>query len=97
MVEKIAKLKAQMKELQAIEIRLNDSLDKQVSLTDSDARSMMTRGTGIFGYNVQAAVDTKHHLIVAHEVINVGSDRDQPGSMAKQAHEAMASDRFGGG
>ena len=34
------------------------------------------RGTGIVGYNVQTAVDAKHHLIVAHEVTNVGHDRD---------------------
>lgn len=90
--EKIAKMKAQMKELQTIEIQLNESPDKQVSLTDPDARSMMTRGTGIVGYNVQTAVDTQHHLIVAHEVTNVGSDRDQLISMAKQAREAMASE-----
>jgi len=50
--DKIAKLKSQMKELQGIETQLNDSPDKQVSLTDPDARSMMTRGSGIVGYNV---------------------------------------------
>jgi len=92
--ERIAKLKVQMKELQSIEAQLNESPDKQVSLTDPDARSMMTRGTGIVGYNVQTAVDTKHHLIVAHEVTNVGSDRDQLSSMAKQAREAMGTEKL---
>ena len=52
---------------------------EQISLTDPDARSMATGGkdTGIVGYNVQIAVDTRHHLIVAHEMTNVGTDRDQ--------------------
>jgi transposase len=87
--DKIAALKAQMKELQAIEVQLNATPDKQISLIDPDARSMKTRGTGIVGYNVQTAVDAKHHLIVAHEVTNVGIDRDQMSSMAKQARAAM--------
>jgi hypothetical protein len=47
------------------------------------------KGTGIVGYNVQTAVDAEHHLIVAHEVTNVGSDRDQLHKMAEQAREAM--------
>lgn len=87
--DKIAALKEQMKALKEIEIRLNDTPDKQISLTDPDARSMKTRGTGIVGYNVQTAVDAKNHLIVAHEVTNIGSDRDQLSAMAKQARAAM--------
>jgi transposase len=87
--DKIAALKEQMKALKEIEVQLNQTPDKQISLTDPDARSMKTRGTGIVGYNVQTAVDAKHHLIVAHEVTNVGIDRDQLSSMAKQARAAM--------
>jgi len=88
---KIAALKARMKELKAIEVKLNEAPDQQISLTDPDARSMKTRGTGMVGYNVQTAVDTKHHLIVTHEVINEGVDRSQLSSMAKQASVAMGS------
>jgi len=67
------------------------SEDKQISLTDPDARSMATSGkdTGIVGYNVQTAVDTKNHLIVAHEVTNVGTDRHQLSNMAEQARAEM--------
>ena len=88
--DKIAKLKQQMQDLKAMEQRLREAPDGQVSLTDPDARSMATsgRGTGIVGYNVQTAVDAKHHLIVAHEVTNVGNDRGQLATMAKQARAA---------
>ncbi|ESS66470.1 transposase IS4 family protein [Methyloglobulus morosus KoM1] len=83
--EKITKLKQQMEQLDSIEIQLQETPDKQISLTDPDARSMATsgRGTGMVGYNVQVAVDTKHHLIVGH-------DRNQLTNMAKQARDAMA-------
>jgi transposase len=88
---KIAALKAQMQELRTVEVRLNATPDKQISLTDPDARSMKTRGTGMVGYNVQTAVDAKHHLIVAQEVTNDGVDRSQLSSMAKQARSAIGS------
>jgi transposase len=78
-----------MKSLKDIEVQLNKTPDKQISLTDPDARSMKTRGTGMVGYNVQTAVDTQHHLIVAHEVKNKGTDRDQLTPMAKQARDAI--------
>jgi len=88
--QKVATVKAHMEQLKQIGQRLRAAPDGQVSLTDPDARSMATsgRGTGIVGYNVQTAVDTKHHLIVAHEVTNVGHDRTQLFSMATQARSA---------
>jgi len=92
--DKIAALKTQMKELQVIEVQLNETPDKQISLTDPDARSMKTRGTGVVGYNVQTAVDAKNHLIVTHEVTNIGIDRDQLTSMAKQARAAMGTEEL---
>jgi transposase len=87
--DKITALRAQMRALKEVEVKLNETPDKQISLTDPDARSMKSRGNGIVGYNVQTAVDAKHHLIVAHEVTNIGTDRDQLTSMAIQARDAM--------
>ena len=88
--DKIAKVKEQMQALGVIEQAMKASEDGQVSLTDPDARSMATsgRGTGIVGYNVQTAVDARHHMIVAHEVTNVGHDRAQLATMAEAARQA---------
>jgi transposase len=86
---KIDALKQQMQELQRIEKLMNDSPEKQVSLTDPDARSMNNREGGIVGYNVQMAVEAEHHLIVAHEVVTDGVDRNQLASMAAQARQAI--------
>ena len=89
--EKIGKLKEEITRLNAINTQLQASEDKQISLTDPDARSMATSGkdTGIVGYNVQAAVDTTNHLIVAHQVTNIGTDRHQLANMASQAREEL--------
>jgi transposase len=89
--DKILKLNEEIARLGAINSEMMTSKDKQISLTDPDARSMATSGkdSGIVGYNVQTAVDTKNHLIVAHEVTNIGTDRRQLSNMAEQARIAM--------
>src|ERR1700726_2728196 len=92
--EKLAKLEEEVKRLAAIEKALLASPDKQISLTDPDCRSMATsgRGSGMVAYNVQSAVDTTHHLIVAHEVTNVGTDRSQLSDMAEQARTEIGAE-----
>jgi transposase len=89
--EKIATLRQEIQRLNALNAQMMQTEDKQISLTDPDARSMATsgRGSGIVGYNVQTAVDTKNHLIVCHEVTNVGHDRSQLSHMAEQAKSAL--------
>lgn len=87
--DKIVRLREEMSRLKKLEARLLEAPDKQISLTDPDARSMNARGSGIVGYNVQAAVDTEHHLIVEHDVTNQGTDRRQLTRMAKKARAAM--------
>jgi transposase len=89
--EKLAKLASEMQKLEAYEKEMLASPDQQISLTDPDSRSMATsgRGSGVVGYNVQVAVDTERHLIIAHEVTNSGSDRAQLANMGRQAKEVL--------
>ena len=94
--EKLVKLESEMQRLAAMEKLMLASPDQQISLTDPDSRSMATsgRGSGMVGYNVQVAVETEHHLIIAHEVTNSGSDRAQLANIAWQAKEVLGVDEL---
>ena len=58
-------------------MQLKQQPDVQISLTDPDLplTDLPGKGHGTVGYNVQAVVDAKHHLIATHEVTNVDTDR----------------------
>lgn len=94
--DKIAKLQSEARRLAELEAQMLAAPDRQLSTTDPDARSMATsgRGSGVVGYNVQVAVETEHHLIIAHEVTNVGSDRSQLVAIALQAKAVLQTDRL---
>jgi len=88
--QKIASMEAKMEELKGREIEVEAHPDKQVSVTDEDARSMMKPGGGsVVGYNVQTAVDEKYHMIVSHEVTNDTTDRQQLDKVAKRAKKVL--------
>ena len=78
LLEKRARMTAELKELE-------ESGETQLSRTDPDARLLSKRGQMIAGYNVQIAVDDKHKLIVASEVVNDGNDSGQLHAMALAA------------
>ena len=94
--EKIEKLKQEMRRLVGLKAIMLATPDQQISLTDPDARSMATsgRGSGVVGYNVQIAVDIKHHFIVTHEVINEGSDRAQLSPMAMSTKAVLGVEKL---
>jgi transposase len=96
LTEKIAILNDEMKRLEAIDKQRLAEPDQQISFTDPDARSMATsgRGSGVVGYNVQTAVDTQHHLIVAHDVTTSGSDRAQLAPMSKLAKKVLGAEQL---
>ena len=94
--EKLEKLKEEMERLKILEAQMLAAPDQQISLTDPDSRSMATsgRGSGVVGYNVQVAVDTEHHLIVTHEVTNVGSDRAQLARVAQETKAMLQTEKL---
>ena len=94
LTDKVAAMRTRLAELKEIEKQVHEAPDQQISLTDPDARAMATnmRGVSTVGYNVQAAVDTEHHLIIAHEVTNVVVDRTLLAPMAAKAKAVMRAD-----
>ena len=87
----IGTLKAKLARLSAIEAQMTATGEQQISITDPDARAMTSKSHSVYtvGHNVQSAVDTAHHLIIAHDVTNVGIDKGLLGLMAEQARAAL--------
>lgn len=89
--EKLRLLQERKAKYQGLKQGLKESGAKQVSLTDADARSMVTHHNATdVCYNVQTAVDSKHQLIVEHEVTNDPTDHAHLAEMALRAKATLA-------
>lgn len=91
---KMQQLTERKQRYQALEQQLQETGEKQVSLTDSDSRSMPVGLTTEVCYNVQTAVDSKHKLIVEHEVTNAVTDREHLAAMATRAKQVLGVDHL---
>jgi len=92
MVQKVAARMAKRAQAQADLTRLEASGETQLSRTDADARLLTKNGQTVAGYNVQVAIDDKHKLIVASEVVNDGNDTGQLYKMAKATKQALGAE-----
>ena len=92
----LAVLKEKRGQLQGLLERLGHTHAKQVSLSDPDARYLSRRrsGRGLVGYNVQTAVDAKHKLIAAFDVVNAVTDKAQLVPMTRRAQRALGREGF---
>jgi transposase len=87
--EKIEKLKQRKGKYEELLKELKASGHKQVSLTDPDSRAMALTARGEVSYNVQTAVDSKHHLMVQQEVTNEPLDNHQLFTMAQKTRQIL--------
>ena len=87
--QKLAALMAKRAAAQADLAQLTETGETQLSRTDADARLLKKHGQTVAGYNVQVAIDAKHKLIVASEVVNDGNDTGQLHAVADAAKQAL--------
>lgn len=90
--QKMAALMTKRVQAQADLARLDASGETQLSRTDEDARLLSKNGQVVVGYNAQIAVDEKHKLIVASEIVNDGNDTGQLHQMAKAAKDELGAE-----
>jgi len=87
--EKILRWKAQeAKAREGLEI-LQKTQESQLSATDPDSRGMKGNGGHMVGYNVQGAVDAKHHMLAVLKATNQPTDQGQLASVAQAAKEVL--------
>ena len=92
--QKIERLKQNKIKYELLEEELKNSREPQISTTDADARTLLVQGQVVeVSYNIQAAVDSKHNLVVATHTIN-RNDKNALAAIALEVKENLALETF---
>jgi transposase len=91
---KIAELQTQQLAYEGLKQQLAESGEKQISLTDADARLMKGRQGHHVSYNVQIAVDSKHKLVADFAVTNEGNDVNCLAELALGAQQELGAQQL---
>lgn len=92
--EKIDRLRKNKIRYELLEEKLKASGEPQISTTDEDSRALLVQGQVVeVSYNIQAAVDDKHNLVVATHTIN-RNDRNALAAIALEAKENLGVQTF---
>ena len=92
--QKIERLKQNKIKYELLEEELKNSREPQISTTDADARTLLVQGQVVeVSYNIQAAVDSKHNLVVATHTIN-RNDKNALTAIALEVKENLALETF---
>lgn len=87
--EKLQQLKARKINYEQLKRECKDSIDGQVSTTDTESKAMIHRTNVVaVSYNVQAAADDKHNLVVDYNNTNK-NDSQALAYAARQAKQAL--------
>ena len=92
--EKLARLKETKINYELLQDKLAESKEPQISTTDEDARALLVQGQVVeVCYNMQAAVDEQHKLIIATHTIN-RNDRNAMSAIAIEAKQNLQAETF---
>ena len=90
----ISDLKKRKDEYEGYRREMSEQGSTQKSLTDADSRLMLANGKMDVCLNVQTAVDSKHKMVAAFDVINQAQDKNQMKPLAHQASQTLEMDSF---
>jgi transposase len=86
---KTEKLQERQRAYEELKKQLAESGEKQISLTDPEARLMKGRQGQHVSYNVQVAVDSKHKLVADFAVSNEENDLNCLAAVAQSAQQEL--------